>query len=281
MYEVKEIHDPIVGCSTKRITYKKTDCIVVRKSEVPTIIDCAYQETKGDGARKLKLHTSYHYCGFSRDVIQNKLNAMKQCQKLRPLFQNKAPLRPIKAIRVQERHQVDLVSMASMPATIDDDTYKYIMSVIDIFSRFVILRPLQTKESSEVAEHLLDIYNEHGPPEILQSDQGTEFKGVVKVICEALNVRIINSAAYSPQTQGKDERSHRTWKEKIKFDIVNCEHDLNWVEYLPEYQKLYNESPHSSLGYLTPFEVYFGRPCNRLKNKLFLGGKKRLPSSRG
>ncbi|KAJ7373316.1 hypothetical protein OS493_012907 [Desmophyllum pertusum] len=33
MYEVKEIHDPIVGCSTKRITYKKTDCIVVRKSQ--------------------------------------------------------------------------------------------------------------------------------------------------------------------------------------------------------------------------------------------------------
>lgn len=115
--------------------------------------------------------------------------------------------------------------MASMPASIDGDNYKYILSVIDIFSRFVFLRPLQTKESSEVAEHLLDIYNEHGPPEILQSDQGTEFKGVVKAICETLNVRIINSAAYSPQTQGKDERSHRTWKEKIKFDIFNCEND--------------------------------------------------------
>ena len=98
-----------------------------------------------------------------------------------------------------------------MPATIDGNTYKYIMSVIDIFSRFVFLRPLQTKESAEVAEHLLDIYNEHGPPEILQSDQGTEFKGVVKTICESLNVRIIKSAAYSPQTQGKDKRSHRTW----------------------------------------------------------------------
>ena len=59
------------------------------------------------------------------------------------------------------------MSMASIPATIDGDTYKYIMSVIDIFSRFVSLRPLQTKESSEVAENLLDIYNEHGPPEIL------------------------------------------------------------------------------------------------------------------
>ncbi len=248
--------------------------MVVRKSEIPLIVDRVYHETKGDGARKLKLHTSHHYSGLSRNAIQKNLNVMKQPQKLRPLFQNKAPLRPIKACRVQERHQVDLVNMASMPAAIDGDKYKYIMSVIDIFSRFEFLRPLQTKESSEVAEHLLDIYNEHGPPEILQSDQGTEFKGVVKVICEALNVRIINSAAYSPQTQGKDERSHRTWKEKIKFDIINCDNDLNWVENLPEYQKLYNESPHSSLGFLTPFEVYFGRPSNRPKNKLFLGEKK-------
>ena len=102
--------------------------------------------------------------------------------------------------------------MASMPATIDGDTYKYIMFVIDIFSTFVFLRPLQTKESNEVAKNLLDIYNEHGPPEILQSDQGTEFKSVVKAICKALNVRIIKSAAYSPQTQGKDEHSHRKWK---------------------------------------------------------------------
>ena len=142
-----------------------------------------------------------------------------------------------------------------MPASIDGDTHKYIMSVIDIFSRFVFLRPLQTKESAEVAEHLLDIYNGHGPLEIIQSDQGAEFKGVVKTICKSLNVRIIKSAAYSPQTQEKDERSHRTWKEKVKFDIVNGD-DFNLVEYLPKYQKLYSESPHSSLGFLTPFEVY-------------------------
>ena len=106
------------------------------------------------------------YRGLSRRIIQHSLNLMKQKQKFRPLFQNKAPLRPIRASKVQERHQVDLVGMVSMSATMDVDTYKY-MSVIDIFSRFFFLRLLQTKETSEVAEHLLDIYIEHGPPEIL------------------------------------------------------------------------------------------------------------------
>ena len=143
------------------------------------------------------------YRGLSRRIIQRSLDSMKPQQKLRPLFQNKAPLRPIRASKVQERHQVDLVSMVSM---LDGDTYKYIMSVIDIFSRFRFLRPLQTKETSEEVENLLDIYIEHGPPEILQSES-QEFKVVVKTVCKTLNVRIIKSSAYSPQTQGKDKCS--------------------------------------------------------------------------
>ena len=47
-----------------------------------------------------------------------------------------------------------------------------------------------------------------------------EFKSVVKTICESLNVCIMKSAAYSPQTQGKDEHSHRTWKKKS--EIRHC-----------------------------------------------------------
>lgn len=84
---------------------------------------------------------------------------MKQPQKMRPIFQSKEPLLPIEAGKVQER----------MPVTVGTNTYKYTMSVIDIFSRFVFLRPLRSKESdsAEVAENLQRIYYEHGPPEIL------------------------------------------------------------------------------------------------------------------
>ena len=46
------------------------------------------------------------------------------------------------------------------------------------------------------------------------------------------------------------------------------------MEYLQQYQQLYNESPHRSLGQLSPFKVYFGRKPNRYRNKLFLGRKK-------
>ena len=41
----------------------------------------------------------------------------------------------------------------------------------------------------------------------LQSDQGTEFKGVEKTLCETLKVPIIKTSAHSPQTQ---ETGHLT-----------------------------------------------------------------------
>ena len=44
--------------------------------------------------------------------------------------------------------------------------------------------------------------------------------------------------------------------------MINCENDVNWVENLPEYQKIYNESPHRSLDFLRP------------RNKLFLAEKR-------
>ena len=48
--------------------------------------------------------------------------------------------------------------MASMPATIDGDTYKYIVSLIDIFSRLPFSLPLETKETSEVEEFSFAFY---------------------------------------------------------------------------------------------------------------------------
>ena len=75
---------------------------------------------------------------------------------------------------VQERNQIDLVNMSSIAITIDDKTYKYILSVIDILSRYLHLRPLESKDSYGIAQALVEIYNDHGTPEIFQCDQGSE-----------------------------------------------------------------------------------------------------------
>ena len=63
----------------------------------------------------------------------------------------------------------------------NDQTYRYILSILDVFSRFLILRPLKRKESGQIADELENIFSEHGKPWIIQCDQGNEFKGKVDI----------------------------------------------------------------------------------------------------
>ena len=77
IYDLKEVHDPIVGQKKKRIVEKKNNCIVLKKSEVSQLVNSAYHETKGEGAKKLKRQMSHTYCGLSRRIIQRNLNSMK------------------------------------------------------------------------------------------------------------------------------------------------------------------------------------------------------------
>ena len=51
IYAVKEIHDPTVAQPKKRIVEKASNCILVKKSEVAQLVDSAYYETKGEGAK--------------------------------------------------------------------------------------------------------------------------------------------------------------------------------------------------------------------------------------
>ena len=62
-----------------------------------------------------------------------------------------------------------------------------------------------------------------GPPKRVQSDRGTEFQGAVKVFFKRCGIQHITSRAYHPQAQGKIERSHGTWKNRLR--ILNCVED--------------------------------------------------------
>jgi transposase InsO family protein len=62
-----------------------------------------------------------------------------------------------------------------------------------------------------VAEHLVnDVFKIPGPPRILQSDNGKEFAGIVKNICNILNVKIMHGRPRHPQSQGQIERLNQT-----------------------------------------------------------------------
>ena len=239
--------------------------IALRDADVNRIISWYYDVTKGEGSLKLCSRIAEHYAGISKKRIQEWLNSNEDHYKLDPKFRNKGPIAPVESRRPMGRHQVDLVDFSSSPSTASNGrTYRYVLGIIDVFSRFLILRRLESKHSDVVAAELSTCYSIIGKPGILQCDRGTEFRGSVDDYCKREKITIIRSTPYHPQSQGKVERSHGTWKRRFLRDsILSREKNaaFSWADNIQAYQDLYNGS-HASLGKLSPAEVFFGRRLN-------------------
>ena len=111
----------------------------------------------------------------------------------------------------------------------------------------------------EKLRQLKTIYMEFGPPLLLQSEQGSEFKGDVKRLCRKMQVKMIHSRPYHPQSQGRVERSHRALRSKMEYDLLKMgKKGVNWSKALPEYQNILNH-PKEVLRYKSPFQIYFAR----------------------
>ena len=90
-----------------------------------------------------------------------------------------------------EQHQFDLLYMPHN--LFEGNTYKYILTGIDVASRYKVARPLRTKKSSEVAFVLEAIYKKgivFKYPKTFQCDNGSEFKNEVTKLLEKHNVEI-------------------------------------------------------------------------------------------
>ena len=89
-----------------------------------------------------------------------------------------------------EMHQFDLLYMTS--DTLYRNKYKYVLSGIDVASRYKVVRPLRMKQAKDVADMIVDIYKV-GPltdPKIFQCDNGSKFKAEVTKMLEKHEVMI-------------------------------------------------------------------------------------------
>ena len=97
----------------------------------------------------------------------------KHCES-HPIFKIKDPLQPIIAKSPMNVCQIDLVIMEKHSLKeYNNKTYFYILNV----SRYILLKPLQSKESSQVASCLREIFFRVGISNVIQCDRGSKFKG--------------------------------------------------------------------------------------------------------
>ena len=141
--------------------------------------------------------------------------------------------------KVNQIHQADLLYLPHNK--VYNNTYKYVLNVIDIASGYKVSRPLRTKKASEVADMFQDIYKK-GPlryPEELHVDNGTEFKSNLDKLMQEHSVKVKRvTTKYHHKFTAFVENFNKTLAEKL-FKIQDAQ-ELNdptknsktWVKHL-------------------------------------------------
>eukprot|EP01059_Diplonema_ambulator_P006628 TRINITY_DN16279_c0_g1_i1.p1 TRINITY_DN16279_c0_g1~~TRINITY_DN16279_c0_g1_i1.p1 ORF type:complete len:310 (+),score=78.92 TRINITY_DN16279_c0_g1_i1:85-1014(+) len=157
--------------------------------------------------------------------------------------------------------QMDLVDMTNLSA--QNRGFKYILLVIDIYSRMLYARPLKSKTATEVLHSLVDII-QHAPYlfESITSDMGSEFTNrQVEELASKLgtNLYFINASKQDHHPLGLIDRAVRTLRERLERHFI-INKTANWVDDLPMVINSYNHTPHSSIANKSPYQVQDNDP---------------------
>ena len=145
------------------------------------------------------------------------------------------------------------------PLPVTQENNRYILTFQDDLSKYVVVVRIGQRDAETVARAFVEeIVLTYGTPQILQTDQGTNFVSeVFRNTCKILRIKRIQSTAFRPESQGSIERSHRVLAEYLRHYVK--EDQTNWDQWVAFATYVYNTTEHSATGF-TPFELLFGHP---------------------
>lgn len=176
----------------------------------------------------------------------------------------------------------DLVDMNGFAE--ENDGYKYLLTVIDVFSKYGWTIPLKNKTGLAVATALKKILKER-KPRLMWVDKGKEFYN--KDVKQLVDL-------YSTENEEKSsvvERWNRTMKERM-FKYFSANNTYKYIDVVDDLVKVYNETRHSSIG-MTPTQASKPSNADKVRIKLYpdlppsdkpkfaVGDRVRIPRKKG
>ncbi|KAJ8651611.1 hypothetical protein O0I10_012817 [Lichtheimia ornata] len=139
-----------------------------------------------------------------------------------------------------------------------------LLVLVDMCTRFCILRPLPDKEATTIVNTLVQIFCDVGLPKIIQSDNGKEFvNDLMKRFARASGFEHRLVLPYHPRANGSAER----WVQKVTLCIKEMLKGAttNWDSYVPAVQLALNANV-TSRHKTPPFTLMFARRHNDFKD---------------
>ena len=142
-----------------------------------------------------------------------------------------------------EQFQADLVDMQAFSKF--NNGFKYILTIIDCFSRYAFAIPVKNKSASEIKNALEKVFTDHKPFK-LQTDRGKEFLNTpVQSYLKSNGIHYF-STYNSTIKCSIVERFNRTLKSKM-FKYFSAKGTRKWIDILNQLVDSYNKSYHRTI----------------------------------
>ena len=198
--------------------------------------------------------------GIPKKDVEKWLESQETYTLHKPI-RHRFPTRRVIVNGIDDQWQADLVEMRNHK----DRGYNYILTVIDVFSKYAWAVPVKRKTGEEISNAFEKIFKERTPTK-LHTDKGLEF--INKPTKDLLKKNDIHWFATENETKAQVvERFNRTLKNRM-WKWFTAWGKNNWIEVLPNLVYNYNNTKHRSIG-MTPKEASLKKNENTVYKKLF------------
>lgn len=145
------------------------------------------------------------------------------------------------------------------------DRSRYILVIVDAFTKFVKLFPVKTTNSDEVIKHLTNYSCFYSRPERIITDRGSCFTSKnFNNFVENHYIEHVKTASKTPEANGQAERINKTLTPMLAK--LSSESTLKWDKLLPKIEYVYNNTHNRSINNC-PSVLLFGVQQNNLHSE--------------
>ncbi|GKT29052.1 hypothetical protein ADUPG1_001020, partial [Aduncisulcus paluster] len=141
----------------------------------------------------------------------------------------------------------------------DEADVRYLVVIVDNFSRFTELVPTISTTGEEAADALIAaVVSRHGVPECIRSDSGRQYdNGLLKRLCERLKIVQSFTHPHHHESNGIVERKNQDIGKHLRKMYSEGLRKQEWVDAVPLIMSLLNDTPCSTTG-MSPRELLYG-----------------------
>ncbi|GFV07696.1 retrovirus-related Pol polyprotein from transposon 412 [Trichonephila clavipes] len=241
--------------------------LVLPRSRIPEVLKELHGSPTGGhfGVMKTLHRVRERFCwGKVRADVEQWCKSCDACSARKgPKIRSRGKLHRYNVGAPFERIAFDI--LGPLPRTASGN--KYLLVVMDYFTKWPEVYPIPDQEAPTVAEAVVQHWiSRYGVPLQLHSDQGRNFvSAVLKGVCELLGIDKTKTTPLHPQSDGMVERFNRTILNNLSLMVSKNQQD--WDQKVPLFLLAYRSAVHETTGY-SPSQMLFGRdlrlPCDLL-----------------